>query len=565
MADKKVKCRRCTCYKIRLFGKWGYQLKQVDSAETNNMKAIKLPLTVYLILTCISSVTLAINNQVYFTMASPFNIYLRIHKKLYFYFKADANEPFQPTPPANDIEQLLKPKAQLVLFERIGHLAANVALGHIAVPIDLSRMRSAVHKVCSHVAEVMEDMKTRQGGNRMDRNAFNYAALLEDRCVNLKSAQIKYNNLWFSPEPEVIKPANLMDWDSLYQSEISARTENTPDSTETTTTENYTVDPNMYTEGKWELPRSGTRLMPPINEQRVLNREKRQIILAGIGLGIAAIAGISAMASNVYSSNQLRKFSTQLHNNKASTIAILKEHEGKLSLTARGMHVLEQATKNIALKLIKTGYRVNELSQEQILETLVANLEAELWRLELGFADLQRHRLHPSFLDPMGLDKGLSRLRKLMGKQGYSCAISNIHDLFSMDVSHIVYQNQTMLILIHIPFFKAQSIMDLYSISADFPIILGHLESVMGKTEDAINKTGKGEQRIIPHLDKTVLSIDSSHTTYKEMSHRELNLCTQVLNTRLCPQDSIVDRRVGSACLPSLFMQKNEGAAKNCK
>jgi hypothetical protein len=186
-----------------------------------------------------------------------------------------------------------------------------------------------------------------------------------------------------------------------------------------------------------------------------------------------------------------------------------------------------------------------------LLQQSIGMLGSEVDRILGGMFELEQHRLSPTLITVKGLQTGLDRLTEQFSAEGLVPAVSNVGDLFRLETSHLFYDNDTIIIAIHIPAFAPRGLLKLREL-VPFPI-------------PVVNSDGSpAVHYVIPKLDKTLFAVSDDDSYQMTLSHRQVDTCLTLGDIHFCPELNVFDRRFKGSCLAALYARDLETIKTAC-
>lgn len=274
-----------------------------------------------------------------------------------------------------------------------------------------------------------------------------------------------------------------------------------------------------------------------------LTREKRQVLVATAFV----IMGIVALGSYLYTHSQLVSLSLAAGPNSA-TVKVLQDHELRLTVNERSLRLLRTAQQAMVTKLESTGSDVAAMEGLFAASLAFETAEQEYKRIILGLERLSQHRLSPSLVNTFQFAKTLHRLKRVTESRGLTFAIRNLEEVYRCDTSHLVFANQTVRVLIHIPAWRDRTLLSLHEYVA-VPLALPGTDGV---------------KYILPRPNRKILATSEARNLFRELEKDDLTMCKTILGTYFCPNENMYDRRTESSCLVALFRGNVEHIVQAC-
>ena len=290
------------------------------------------------------------------------------------------------------------------------------------------------------------------------------------------------------------------------------------------------TDQDQEEEDHW--PAFTTYLLP------LLSRVRRQFIIAGIIIG----AGIVALASAIFSHTQLASLSVNSGTSKFA-VKVLQDHETRITVGNNTMNLLKE--NEIELETIQEEQFANVIKMRT---TLVNNeVEKEIRRIINALEMLSLHRLSPALINTIQLEAIYEDAKRAGLAKGLTIASTVPEDIFRFETSHLIFENGTLRIFVHMPSYRTNGLMQLMEY-LKIPLSLG------------------GSSRfILPVPEAELLAISTTQNLYRPISKSELNACTRVAELHYCRQDNFLDKRFHESCLVALYLGDHVKIGQNCR
>ena len=143
----------------------------------------------------------------------------------------------------------------------------------------------------------------------------------------------------------------------------------------------------------------------------------------------------------------------------------------------------------------------------------------------------------------------VKNLRRQVQKEKHDLLISEYEEIFRLEVSHLLLDNGTLFIYIHVPTVKIDTTTTLYEY-VNLPYILHNTN----QTNDLAMFADPRERYI---------SVSPDNRKFKTFTEAEIAKCRIVGQTYFCAQN-IYDRRRGHSCLMALFLRDIADIKKLC-
>ena len=296
----------------------------------------------------------------------------------------------------------------------------------------------------------------------------------------------------------------------------------------------------------WFSPWNGNRGKRSCRGHRV----RRQLgELFGLG-------GMVMAASALYQQEELKDMINLQEDKLNGVIEVLNEDQTRLSINERSISILNETVHSLG---VAATIMSEDLHFEQIFDrfqvTMAHHFE-ETRRVLRGWDSVLNHQINPDILRFDETNAALTKLKNQMAAEGYEMGINNFVDLFRLDVSHILFPNGTMLVMIHIPGVKFDSNLKLYEY-INLPFHLGGavINDEGTQVVDDVTMIAKPEHKF--------LGLSDDGSSFRAYTQSEIDRCRVIEDVYFCDL-SIYDKRRELSCLVSLYNEQVERVKRNC-
>ena len=273
-------------------------------------------------------------------------------------------------------------------------------------------------------------------------------------------------------------------------------------------------------------------------------RFKRQLF----ALGALAVLAVVAIGSAIYGVYELDHLASASEDDQDVNIKILEEHQTRIQIDNRSIHVLNKTLNLLNVELNGLGVRLAEDEMFVHLSLSMATVFDEYHRVERGLNAVTSNRITPDLLKTRDTTRAIMQLSKKMREAGYSLGLGKYEDLFECTTSHIVYPNGSMNIMIHIPAYKDASKLKIMEYTG-MPITL---------------TDGEKRMHMVATPERELLAVSEDEKWFRVLSWRLLNTCKKLSGVYFCSDHNIYDRREQGSCLMSLYKKAAENVADLC-
>lgn len=271
------------------------------------------------------------------------------------------------------------------------------------------------------------------------------------------------------------------------------------------------------------------------------HRSKRQLILLGMLIG----AGIAALASAIFSHSQLTTIASQGPDQQV--VHILAQHEKRTRIQNASIGTLTAAVAEMQTNLrAGTNTDVLFLAFAMKIDIIGTTLSRNVENILIAINLLSRHRLSPLIVNTITLTSSLKLLQAKAERKGLQLLSTRPEDLFRYETSHIIFQNGSISIFLHLPAFRADG---MFQLLAYAPLPLPIPESSLF---------------ILPNPKDKLLAINLAGNLFRTLHDDDLRDCSKAIGVYYCPDNNVIDKRIQDSCLVALHQHDVTNIAKRC-
>ena len=279
-------------------------------------------------------------------------------------------------------------------------------------------------------------------------------------------------------------------------------------------------------------------------------RQKRQIVT-----GILALIGVISSVSTFYTATQLHEIGT---NSQKKNVAILQDHETRVSVDEKAISILNETVKILATHQDELSNRIYTLEKLIHMSLAVDASMDDMHRITRGLNALADRRLSPDLVSETTLRDTVDRLKRQLKQSGFELGIESIQSVFSCETSHLAYENNTLLIIVHLPAFKVGSKMDLYEL-VSLPVMLE-----MDHYTPLKKAEGAAEVYLKPQPKKNIIAVQSTSNMVRAMTRDDLEECDEMNMVYFCPTLNIYHREDEFECVVGLYTKNDKVIRDHC-
>ena len=277
------------------------------------------------------------------------------------------------------------------------------------------------------------------------------------------------------------------------------------------------------------------------NPDEILHRQPRQFLI--IGAALLAL-GIIGGGTYLFSKMAAASISVGSYTNPA-TITTLETHEKRLNVDERDISILKQTVQKLLEAENETREEVYELQLLHKVEELLSSLQWEFFSLSLGLEKLRHGRLSSLLVKPLYLQEILRNFRHQLKLLDIHTVVSDVNEIFKCETSYLVFKNETIRSITHIPVYKPSSLLKLFKFHSLPMRIHNKLMSFVPSTN--------------------YIAVNTDNTVYRPISTEDLTGCVELHKIKYCKDSNFFYRKNHASCIRSLFIGQTEAITKYCK
>ena len=241
--------------------------------------------------------------------------------------------------------------------------------------------------------------------------------------------------------------------------------------------------------------------------------------------------------SQIYSQSQMFSLLQQTEENSNDAVMKLDELASNVQINADNIQILNRTVEMLKISLRNSIATLTDVQAGMAFHVLINSLDSKLTHITNGLALLSQHKLSPLLIRPLYLVKPLQKLQTQLLKRNIILSLDNVFELFSLDVSHSMLVNGTLLVYIHVPCYHPGQLMDLHELHP-VPVKLPTLPP----------------SYVLPCSANRFLAISQSELEFQSFSAMDLTACRSINDISFC-NHNIIRRDSDNDCLMALFKQ----------
>ena len=234
-----------------------------------------------------------------------------------------------------------------------------------------------------------------------------------------------------------------------------------------------------------------------------------------MGIGLAAVGIITSLVS-IFSTKELVQMADQddLIDNNNHIIQSIQEHETRIARQEQMTKQMKKHLEGVERELIMTKNADNIILHMIALKSYATTITRHLQRFQEGLYTLLKNKVSPRLVPLRTVENSLEKLQSTIEKRGYSMAIDSPSDIYQCESSFVGFENGRLVILIHIPIYKTQTLMKLFQYKPT-----------------PISATNNTEEQIIITPEKPVLGINADFTLFATYTQKTSTMIVGVSTT----------------------------------
>ena len=465
-------------------------------------------------------------------------------------------------------------KGKALHFRRIGELAGTASVAHLIMRLDFNVLHQHGNRICDMHSQLQ--LFTKEGTipsntgtseeRRLAQTLDRFQKLFSLRCQGVQQELSVRQRIWRSEFERDVKFNVDKDHDlrNLFTTERTNVTATiTPESSvvrEDQDREAEDYDSILREDGHdrgrreavlaaldlptWVVDRHRADL-PPHNL-----RQKRQIVT-----GILALIGVISSVSTFYSASQLHEIGS---NSQKKNVAILQDHEERVSIDEKAITILNDTVNILAKHEDALAHRIYALEKLVSMSLAIDASMDDMHRITRGLNALANRRLSPDLVTETTLRDTVDRLKRQLKQNDFELGIESIQSVFSCETSHLAYENNTLLIITHIPAFKVGSKMDLFELIS-LPVMLE-----MDQYSPLKKAKGTAEVFLKPQPKKNIIAVQPTSNMVRALSRPDLDECQEMNLVYFCPTLNIYHREDEFECVVGLYTKHDKVIQEHC-
>ena len=285
-------------------------------------------------------------------------------------------------------------------FQNKGKLTNIIEMAHLVIPVDFSELERQIHTFCKAVRTYRDFMKVKEGEYLLGYTSNRLGYTAMSRCLEIEDNFNSIKSVWANTD-------------------MSA----------------------MNTKVKF------------------LNRPARQLAILTFG-----VLSVLTCFSQIYSQSQMFSLLKQTEENSNDAVMKLDALASRVQLNDENIQILNKTVDMIRISLQSSIATLTDVQAGMAFHVLINSLDTKLTHITNGLAMLGQHKLSPLLIRPLYLVKPLQDLQTQLMKRNIIISLDNVFELFSLDVSHSMLVNGTLLIYVHIPCYHPGQLMDLHEL-----------------------------------------------------------------------------------------------------
>ena len=209
---------------------------------------------------------------------------------------------------------------------------------------------------------------------------------------------------------------------------------------------------HMY--NRYQKPHSGTST----DTEPGFKRDKRQLVIIGAAL---LVLGIIAVGTYLFSNMKVAELSVSSYTNPA-TIKTLTKHEARLNIDEDDITTLVEATNETIQQQNTINTDEARMQYFHQIDVILNKFQWQFYQLGRGLEELRNGKLSTLLVLPDKLETTLQNFRTKMMQKGFHTVITDVHEIYQCETSFLVFKNNTIRSITHVPMFRQDSLLNVY-------------------------------------------------------------------------------------------------------
>ena len=289
-----------------------------------------------------------------------------------------------------------------------------------------------------------------------------------------------------------------------------------------------------------EMSRKERRRAARLAKGRTHSVNKRQVIF----LLVAALVSVGSVLFNEFEINSMVD---DANKNVDATIEVLDRENHRLSVAEHSISMISSSLEIVQNQLRSFGYELQ--ADEAVFEAHVSirGFYDEVDRFLNGLETLGQGYLSPSFVKVKPTEAKLSEMRNKLKRRGYSMGINSFNEIYSLPCSHAVYSDGSAYAILHIPIIKESNSFTLYAYDP-VPYV----------------DVGSESLSFMITAEHDLIAVSRDESRHVLMKFSELDKCSALGDSRICPNSNVVSKQNKDSCLGALFKNDLDTARSLC-
>ena len=419
---------------------------------------------------------------------------------------------------SDNIRSKIEPVKSHSFFRHAGKILGSASYAHIGFELDFKKLKQGIDEAC---ACSLTDIETLYPQTFKHRGTNGAIEVIENAITSCEQLYAELYSAVYSFSP--LDTTTHTDRSSPYH-----RTEYHPRNDQT----NHLIH---------------QRPSNVINRPSIISQPKRQK-RQFVALALAGVVGLGSILSGLQIKqlwdddgqldqivDKMNQQDLKLQNNIAVTNS-LRNHV--LALAGLVRNETEYNNFRFAQSLCQA-----EIQQHH---NFLTNIFEAIYMLLAG-------KLHPGLAQPDALSSSLKRIKHKAEIRQFKIAVNNVNELYQLKTSYYSDHSSKVIVFVHLPLYKVQSLMDLYE----------HIVTPIGA---GMNYTDTGVIRTmeISHENK-YLARSNNFGYYRELSIQQLHDCLHTGDLYICEHQNIIQKNAKGSCLNAIFTNNQKETTDNCK
>lgn len=278
-------------------------------------------------------------------------------------------------------------------------------------------------------------------------------------------------------------------------------------------------------------------------------RNKRQVFL-----GLAIALGIFNTGMSIYNTAEIGKLHSEISGMRSEVVDgfqhvyhILQEENQAITQLVRNTNILKADVRFILDQLYNEQQEIRSIQNMLTVGAITSNLNAELAAWGRGLESLAHGRLHPTLVNKEAMEKAFRDIQEQARKLGMKTLYQDYRSIYKNQISYFATTNEEIVVIVHIPLVEMEPL-ELFEY-LPIPVKIDNIFLTMEGKENLLATDLKGQNGL------EMSTIDLIRCQTEDVHHGKMFIC---------PNGNLLQNRIRSSCLGSIFFGHQAEAMKRC-